>query len=113
MQMKWVLSWGGGGAQTYPLKSHILMTLNISSSKPKTNILRLTRITREALNSRRNNPTFLNGTSPYYTSTVSGQIYRKLCHLATVYYRFETESQASSGETLPFGDNLWENPPLV
>lgn len=89
------------------------MTLNISSSKPKTNRLRLTRTTREALNSRRNNPTFLNGTSPYYTSTVSGQIYRKLCHLATVYYRFETESQASSGETLPSGDNLWQNPPPV
>ena len=28
-------------------------------------------------------------------------------------YRFETESQASSGKTLPFGDNLWQNPPLV
>ena len=53
------------GKKKYPLKSHhILMTLNISSSKPKTNRLRLTRITREALNSRRNNPTFLNGTSP-------------------------------------------------
>ena len=89
------------------------MTLNISSSKPKTNRLRLTRTTREALNSRRNNPTFLNGTSPYYSSTVSGQIYRKLCHLVTVHYRFETESQASSGETLPSGDNLWQNPPPV
>lgn len=64
----------GEGGGTYPLKSHhILMTLNISSSKPKTNRLRLTRITREALNSRKNNPTFLHGTSPYYTSTVSGQ----------------------------------------
>ena len=31
---------------TYLLKSHILMTLNISSSKPKTNRVRPTRITR-------------------------------------------------------------------